>query len=134
MVEPKPALTLVSPATSGPEPPRRLGKHGRSLWCRVLAEYQLEDAGSLEILALAAQTLDRAETLAAAIRANGAVVQTRTGPRAHPAIRDETACRALCARLLARLGLIDEPLKPVGRPPRGGLGIVGPIGEDDDAD
>jgi hypothetical protein len=66
---------------------------------------------------------DRAEELRAAIDRDGAVVQTRTGPKDHPALKHELAARAFVCRTITRLGLDIEPLKRVGRP-GGGHGIT----------
>src|SRR6266404_7017001 len=110
MSPPKPPLSLVGPGTTGPAPPRALGPPGLALWNRVQAEYRILDSGGTEILCLAAQALDRAERLSAAIAADGETVLTRTGIRAHPALRDEIANRALVARLLGKLGIASEPI------------------------
>jgi hypothetical protein len=123
-MSPKPPLTVVDPGTTSLQPPRPLGVHGRALWDRVMAEYGIRDSGGAELLALAAQALDRAEALAACIAADGAVIYGKAGPlRAHPAIRDETACRAFVVRTLQKLGLNLEAIKPIGRP-GGGIGIT----------
>jgi hypothetical protein len=116
MSKPQPPLTLVGPGTTVPPPPRKLDPPGLSLWNRVQSEYAIRDCGGIELLCLACQTLDRAESLSAAIAADGETVHTRTGVRAHPALRDELANRALVARLLTKLGINVEPVKPPGRP------------------
>jgi hypothetical protein len=74
--------------------------------------------GGIELLCLACQALDRAESLSEAIAAEGQTICTRIGGiRAHPALRDELANRALVARLLSKLGInVDVP---------GGAMIVG---------
>jgi hypothetical protein len=115
----KPPLTLVGPGTTAPAPPRKLGPPGQALWNRVQAEYRIIDSGGVEILCLAAQALDRAESLSAAIAEDGQTIRTRTGVRAHPAMRDEIANRALVARLLGKLGIGAEPVKSPGRPGSG---------------
>jgi hypothetical protein len=61
------------------------------------------DVGGSELLCLAGQTLDRAEELAERIRADGVMIRTATGAKAHPCVKDELAARNLTARLLARL-------------------------------
>jgi hypothetical protein len=116
MSKPQPPLTLVGPGSTAPPPPRKLDPPGLSLWNRVQAEYGIADVGGVEILCLAAQALDRAEGLAALIAQDGAVIHTRAGPKAHPALRDELQARALCARLLVKLGITSEPIKSPGRP------------------
>ena len=123
---PKPPLTLVGPGSITPAPPRTLGPPGLALWNRVQAEYRITDSGGTEILCLAAQALDRAELLSAAIAEDGQTIRTRTGVRSHPGLRDELANRALCARLLSKLGINVEPVKPPGRPAGGGLGWIPP--------
>ena len=112
----KPPLTLVGPETTATAPPRTLGPSGFALWNRVQAEFGIRDCGGVELLCLACETLDRVERLSAAIVADGEVIYTRSGIRAHPAIRDETAGRALVSRLLVKLGVTTEPVKSAGRP------------------
>jgi hypothetical protein len=116
----RPPFSIVSPETTGGAPPRELGRHGRKLWDEVQAAYGIADRGGIELLAQACAALDRAEALAEAIKADGAIIYTRTGvPRSHPAVKDELACRAFIVRTLERLGLNVEAVKPgPGRPPR----------------
>jgi hypothetical protein len=120
----KTPLTLIGPGATGPSPPRTLGPPGLSLWNRVQAEYRILDCGGLEILCIACEATDRIQTLAEAIAEDGPVVHARNGIKAHPALRDELANRALVARLLSRLGINTEPVKPLGRP-ASGLGWTG---------
>lgn len=119
MSPPKPPLTLVGPGTTTPAPPRALGTAGLALWQRVQTEYLIRDAGGVEVLCLACQALDRAESLSEAIAEDGQTIRTRTGARAHPTLRDEIANRALVARLLSKLGITTEPVKTPGRPASG---------------
>jgi hypothetical protein len=115
----QPALSIVSPETTGGSPPRDLGQHGRKLWDEVQAAYGITDRGGVELLAQACQAADRAEALADAIARDGSVVYSRSGvPKSHPAIKDELANRAFVVRTLERLGLNVEAVKPgPGRPP-----------------
>jgi hypothetical protein len=115
----KTPLTLVGPDATAPPPPRNLGPHGLALWNRVQREYQILDSGGVELLCLACQALDRAESLSEAIAAEGQTVSTRSGVRAHPALRDELANRAFITRALAKLGIATEPVKAPGRPASG---------------
>jgi Phage terminase, small subunit len=108
-------LALVDPTSTAISPPRKLGQHGLNLWNGIQADYQIEDPGVVEMLAQACTALDRAEELAEQISKDGLVVQTRNGPRRHPALRDELAYRSFITRTLERLGLNLEPL---GRPGR----------------
>jgi P27 family predicted phage terminase small subunit len=115
----KPPLTIVRPGATIIEPPRTLGPLGRSLWDGVLNEFDIRDRAGLELLAQACSCADRAQSLAEQIDADGAVIRTRSGiVRSHPAIRDETQCRATCVRILEKLGVTRENLQStVGRPP-----------------
>ena len=121
----KSPLTLVGPGSTAPAPPRTLGPHGLSLWTRAQSEYHILDCGGVELLCLACQALDRAESLSEAIAAEGETIRTRTGVRAHPALRDELANRAFITRTLAKLGIATEPIKSPGRP-GSGIGWIPP--------
>src|SRR5260370_4116895 len=99
------------PAAS-PPPPRSMGGHGQSLWNRVMAEYQIEDCGGLEMLAQACQALDRAETLRSEIERDGEVLRLQGTVRDHPALKHELANRAFVVRTLVRLGLSFGPVSP----------------------
>ncbi len=110
----KPGLSLVSKTI--PDPPVTLGRTGADLWARVQSEYAIVDSGGVELLAQACLAADRAQRLADQITADGEIVHTRNGPRAHPGLRDELACRAFICRTITRLGLNVEGIKPLGRP------------------
>jgi hypothetical protein len=118
----KPQISLVgtAPAT-GPQPPRPLDKYGRSLWSRVLSEYEITDASGVEYLTQACEGLDLIGELREQIARDGAVVLVRGVPKAHPALRDLLAAKAFVTRTLGRLNLDTEAIKPIGRPAgRGG--------------
>ena len=112
--------TGMPPAATASPPPATLGEAGADLWRRVMAEYQIDDVGGREMLAQACAACDRATGLAALIERDGAVLYGKGGPRSHPAIKDELACRAFICRTLHRLGLDVEPVRSVGRP---GVGV-----------
>ena len=114
----KPPLSLVSPENLVISPPRPLGPPGRDLWDAVMREYAIRDRGGIEILAQLCAAQDRVESLRAAIDQDGETVHTKTGPRAHPALRDELQLRAFICRSLERLGLNIEPIRSPGRPPK----------------
>jgi len=112
--------TIVDLTSTGPRPPRQLGEYGRELWTAVMAEYDIADRGGIEILAQAAAALDLAETLAAEIARDGAVVRSRNGTvKAHPAVAAELGARALVVRCIEKLGLNLEPIRPTMGPPPG---------------
>ena len=79
----------------------------------IMREYAITDRGEggIEFLVQACATVDRVEALRDAIDRDGAVVPSRTGPKAHPALRDELAGRAFVVRTLERLGLNIEIIK-----------------------
>ena len=113
----KPPLAIVdAPAATPPAPPRTLGPAGQNLWSRVQAEYLVADCGGVELLTLACEASDRAQTLTKRIAQEGETLMTKTGLRAHPALRDELSNRAFIATTLGRLGITLEPVKPMGRP------------------
>lgn len=60
---------------------------------------------------------DRAEDCAAAVARDGSIIATKSGPRAHPLIREEMNAHAFVVRTLQKLGITLEPIKPMGRPP-----------------
>jgi hypothetical protein len=122
----KPPLTLVNPGIFGAQPPRPLGGDGRAVWDQVQAEYGIQDVGGVQMLQQICEATDRLGALSEQIRADGEVMRTARGPRAHPALRDEIALRAFICRTLVKLGIAVEPLKAVGRPGSGGLGWVPP--------
>ena len=112
------ALSIISPETTGGSTPRDLGRHGRKLWDEVQAAYGISDRGGVELLAQACGTLDLVEALGEAIARDGAIVYGRAGPKAHPAVKDQIAARALLVRVLEKLGVTTENIKPgPGRPP-----------------
>jgi hypothetical protein len=115
----EPPFTVVDPTSTGISPPRKLRKHGLSLWNAVMAEYAIQDRGGIELLAQICAAQDRVEALAEAIDRDGETIHSRNGPKAHPALRDELAGRAFIVRTLERLGLNVETIKPVGRPSKG---------------
>ena len=99
------------------EPPRLLGEHGLDLWHRVQDEFHIEDPAGVEFLTQACQACDLAEALHARIEDDGVTLRTAAnGVRSHPAIKDELQARALVIRTLARLGITEEPIRPVRGP------------------
>jgi hypothetical protein len=115
-----PTLSVMGddPGYNVPQPPVPLGPVGIALWSDVLQAYMFDDAASYTVLAQACSCADRAERLRQLIDKDGEVLWTKTGIRSHPALRDEVQNRALCCRLLGKLGLDLEPTRPSqGRPP-----------------
>src|SRR5262249_61455566 len=67
-----PPFTIVGKgAESAPNPPRKLGEAGESLWFRVQNEYRITDVGGVELLMQACFAAGRAEALRVIIDADG---------------------------------------------------------------
>src|SRR5262249_597696 len=109
-------FTMLDPASTTPQPPRKLGEIGSSLWQNVQNEYRVDDAAGCELLAQACEAAGRVGRLGEKINAGGGGVETEKGLKAHPALKDELANRAFICRTLRQLGLNLEPVRAVGRP------------------
>jgi|SRR5215831_3038207 len=103
---------MLDPSSTIPQPPRKLGDFGSSLWQSIQGEYKVDDAAGREMLAQACEAADRVARLAEKINADGEIVDSK----AHPLLKDELANRAFICRTLRQLGLNLEPTRPVGRP------------------
>jgi hypothetical protein len=118
----KPPLALVSGAAGEIEsiatPLRPLGHHGQRLWSLTQSEYGISDIGGREILTQICELLDRAEELRETINRDGAVIRTKSGPKLHPGVREETSIRVAITKNLERLGLNLEPIRSPGGQPR----------------
>jgi hypothetical protein len=107
---------MLDPASTTPQPLRKLGAPGLALWDGIQSEFRVDDVAGRELLMQACEAADRVARLAAKINADGEIIQTENGPKAHPALKDELANRAFICRTLRQLGLNLEPTRPVGRP------------------
>ena len=91
----KPPLAIVdAPPVTPPAPPRTLGPTGQYLWSRVQAEYVVADCGGVELLQQCCEAADLVQELAECVAREGKTLETRTGLRAHPALRDMLSARA----------------------------------------
>jgi hypothetical protein len=115
-MEKKPPNLVALSSSTRARPPGTLGEAGLSLWNRILAAYDIADAGGVEMLYQACAAADRADRLRAQIDQDGEVIRGRSGIRAHPAIKDELTARGFIVRTLHRLGLDVEAVRPPGRP------------------
>jgi hypothetical protein len=107
-----------------PPPPSELKKVGRELWVTIVREYEIDDAGSQAVLAEACRAADMAAACREEIARDGLTIPTKNGKRDHPLIRAVLMAQSFMTRSLIRLGAVDVPKNPIGRPPgRGNLGV-----------
>src|SRR5262249_14229595 len=100
-----------------PSPPSSLGEPGAKLWRSIMKQYSIRDAGGLAILEQACIARDRSTSYAGIIKHDGAMIRSKEAMREHPLLKHEREERALESRLLQKLGLNLEAVRPsVGRP------------------
>jgi len=112
-------------------PPPTLDKAGATLWQSVMTEYRIEDSGGREILTQICAAADNLHDCDVAITRDGAMINTRTGPKEHPLLKQRLALRAFITRSVQRLGLTLETAKPIGRPAGANAGPTFEDFEDD---
>lgn len=116
---------MKKPRANQGQPPTDLQRTGRDLWSMVTAEYHFDDSGSLILLGEACRAADRAEQCAKVITRDGPLITSTNGTiKDHPLLKVELMQRSFVTRTLIRLGCIDPPRNPVGRPVQGGIGIT----------
>ena len=122
---------LATPST----PPSSLGEPGAKLWRSIMKQYVIRDAGGLAILEQACISRDRSTSFAATIKRDGTMIRGTAAMREHPLIKHEREERALESRLLQKLGLNLEAVRPsVGRPGKT-IGVsLEHLSHDDDPD
>ena len=106
--------------------PTGTGKAGARLWRSVLTGYELEEH-ERALLVEAVRTLDLLTKLEEMVRAEGPVIDSPQGRKAHPAAVEARQQRITLARLLAALRLPagdEDDAKGTARPQR----RVGPRG------
>ncbi|MBZ5500493.1 MAG: P27 family phage terminase small subunit [Acidobacteriia bacterium] len=101
------------------KPPKNQSKKARILWRELQAEYQIEDAAGLDLLADYCQFFDRREQARVLIRQNGPTVLDRFQQiQVNPACRVERDSSAAMIKILRQLNLDVEPTRDrPGRPP-----------------
>jgi hypothetical protein len=117
----KSTLAIVAgPLANTAEPPATLGKAGTRLWGLIMSQYDIRDAGGLVILEGVCLSRDRSTEFAAIIAREGAMPRGKV----HPLIKHEREERALECRLLQRLGLDVEAIRPSAGRPGLGFGVT----------
>ena len=86
--------------------PRHLKAEARSMWERLLADYQLEDAAAQALLRAACEAFQRAQEARRILDRDGAIVKDRFGQlKAHPAAAVERDSRTAMIAALRALRL-----------------------------
>lgn len=109
--------------------PAGLGTAGRRLWDSVMRDYEL-DEHERALLVEAVRTVDLLAELDASVRADGALISSPQGLKAHPAAVEARQQRIALARLLAvlRLPSGDEGDQRPGARPQRRVGVRRPYG------
>ena len=108
-----------------PPPPPELKRAGRELWLSVVREFEVDDAGSRAVLFEACAAADMVAACRERLAKDGLTVPTKNGGmRDHPLTRTLLMSQSFMTRSLIRLGAIDPPRNPVGRPTMGGRGVT----------
>ncbi len=111
-----------------PAPPKGTQKAGAALWTAVLDEYDLE-AHEILLLREAVRTVDALDSLEARVAADGPLLGSSQGDRAHPALVEARQQRIALARLLAALRLpAGEEEDGQDRRPQRRVGVRGVYG------
>src|SRR3954470_14653575 len=111
-----------------PKPPRGAQRAGKALWDAVLDEYELKEHERL-LPREAVRTVDTLDTLEARVAADGPLLGSSQGERAHPALVEARQQRIALARLLAALRLpAGEEESGDQRRPQRRMGVRGVYG------
>src|ERR1700694_2790531 len=91
-------------STPDTETPVGLNWSGRRLWEATVADYELSEH-EIGLLLQACRTVDALDALQARLDADGPMVDSPQGLKAHPALPELRQQRIALARLVAALGL-----------------------------
>jgi P27 family predicted phage terminase small subunit len=95
-----------------PRPPKHLRDAGSALWRDILRGFELGEH-DLHVLLAACEAADRTKEARERVDKDGAIVDGRYGPRAHPGIAIERDARLSMLRSLRELGLnLEQPTAP----------------------
>ena len=89
------------------KPPKGLSVEAQRLWTKTTTDYELAEH-ELALLLKACRTLDIVAELEAIVAAEGAVISSPQGSKAHPALVESRQQRLAFARLVAALRIPDE--------------------------
>src|SRR5215204_5976092 len=101
---PKRSALGKEPTLTIPKPPRGAQRAGKALWDAVVAVYELEEH-ELLLLREMVRTVDTLDALEARVAADGVLLDSSQGERAHPALVEARQQRIALARLQAALRL-----------------------------
>ncbi len=108
-----------------PAPPKGTQKAGAALWTAVLDQYELEEH-ELLLLREMVRTADVLDALETRVAADGVLLGSSQGERAHPALVEARQQRITLARLQAALRLpAGEEGEGEGRRPQRRMGVRG---------
>lgn len=99
-------------ATRNCEPPKHFTREAKSLWRRLVNDYEIEDEGGLVLVGIACQAHARAHEARLQIERDGITLEDRFGQaKAHPAFSVERDSLSLMVRTIRALALEpdDEP-------------------------
>ena len=92
-----------------PRIPKGLGSPGKDLWVKVVEEFDLEDHG-LAVLEQLCRTQNRIAQLDEVVDAEGLMIESPQGKRAHPALVESRQLRTVFYRLAGALNFPEvEP-------------------------
>lgn len=113
---------------SKPKTPAGTGTAGSKLWKAVVDEYELEEH-ELLLLREMVRTVDTLDALEARVVADGVMLSSSQGDRAHPALVEARQQRIALARLQAALRLpAGEEESGTQRRPQRRMGVRGVYG------
>lgn len=102
---------------NSPVAPPDLRESGARLWAAVLDEFDPAEH-EVGLLVQACRTLDSLDALQAALDADGPIVESPQGRKAHPALPELRQQRIVYARLLKALGFDDSDCGGAYKPQR----------------
>ncbi|MDX9788032.1 MAG: hypothetical protein RBT11_14705 [Desulfobacterales bacterium] len=108
------------PQVNGSQPPDHLSSESKQIWNDIIVEHGINDPAGLRILRVACESFDRAQSARTQIDLDGLTILDKWGQiKPHPLLACERDSRAAFLAGLKALSLDLEPVKAIGRPPRG---------------